>query len=207
MKIYDISMTIDENIPVYNNKKEKKPEFHIRATHELNHYHESSIAFDLHTGTHIDAPLHMIPNGETMSIYKLEDFITKCKVLDFTNLESSITRNDLISKEINEGDFILFKTKNSFTNQFSEQFTFLDKEGATYLVENRIKGVGTDGLGIERSQPNHETHKKLLEKKIMIVEGLRLKDIKEGLYTLIILPLKIISNEAAPARAILIAEK
>jgi len=206
MKIYDISMTIEEKMPVYHNNDEKRPKIVARHTHETSTHYESTITMDMHTGTHIDAPLHMIKNGKTMSLYQIEDFISTCKVIDLTDIDDKITKVDLENKEINEGDFILFKTRNSYTNQFIEQFIYLDKGGAHYLSDKKIKGVGTDGLGIERSQPNHETHKYLLDNSIMIVEGLQLKDIKEGQYTLIILPLKIEHVEAAPARAILIED-
>ncbi len=203
-KIYDISMTISEDMPVYNDNNEKRPKLIIRDTFETSNHYESSIILDMHTGTHIDAPLHMIKNGKTMNIYQIDDFISACKVLDFTNVNDRITKTDLETKEINEGDFILLKTKNSFTKQFQNDFVFLDKEGANYLKTKKIKGVGTDGLGIERSQPDLETHKELLGNSIMIVEGLRLKEINEGIYTLIVLPLKIHNTEASPARALLI---
>lgn len=88
--------------------------------------------------------------------------------------------------------------------EFNFEFVYLDKSGAAYLKETGIRGVGIDTLGIERAQPNHETHKVLLNQNIIIIEGLRLEDIKEGEYTLYVLPLKIKNTEAAPSRAILI---
>lgn len=204
MKIYDISMTIKEDMAVYNNNNEKRPQIIIRDTYETSNHYESSILMDMHTGTHIDAPLHMVKDGKPMDSYKVEDFITKCKVLDFTDVNDRITVADLQKKEIEQGDFILLKTKNSFTEHFESNFIYLDKTASSYLQKLGINGIGTDGLGIERNQPAHETHINLLSNNIMIVEGLRLKDIPEGIYTLIVLPLKILHTEAAPARAILI---
>jgi arylformamidase len=80
----------------------------------------------------------------------------------------------------------------------------LDKDAAKYLSMCKVKGVGTDGLGIERAQKNHETHKTLLKNGIVIIEGLRLKEIKEDTYSLIFLPLKIKGVEASLGRAVLI---
>lgn len=204
MKIHDISMMISPDMQVYKNKDEKKPRFINRANHDSSHVYETSITIDLHTGTHIDAPLHMIKDGETTEIYNLNSFYSKCKVFDFSHKENAIILDDLKTKDINEDDFILFKTKNSFSEEFIYDFVYLDKEAAKFLQERKVKGVGIDGLGIERNQPNYETHKTLLSNKIVIVEGLRLKNIPEGDYTLVILPLKIQNVEAAPARAILI---
>lgn len=206
MKIYDISMTIKEDMQVYKNKPEKKPVFQNTANHNIGTSYETKITMDLHTGTHIDAPLHMVKDGPTMEMYNIENYVTKAKVFDLTEIEEKITKADLTQFEISEGDFILFKTRNSFSEEFDFNFIYLDKTGAEYLKEKGIIGVGTDGLGIERAQPNHETHKILLNNNIMIIEGLRLKEIFPGEYTLIALPLKILTTEASPARAILIKE-
>lgn len=206
MKIYDISMTIHETMTVYKNKPEKKPKITNRSNFQTAQAYESTITMDMHTGTHIDAPLHMIEGGETMSMYSIERFVVKAKVLDLTHIEEAINQKDLEAFDIQENDFILFKTRNSSVEVFDFNFVYLEKSGAKFLVDRKIQGVGIDALGIERNQPNHETHKLLLGNQIMIVEGLRLKDVPEGEYTLIVLPLKILETEAAPARAILIQQ-
>lgn len=206
MKIYDISMKITEDMMVYKNRDNKRPKIIQMATYEKNNYYESNININVHTGTHIDAPLHMIDGGSNMDIYSIEDFISKAKVLDFTSIKDCITESDLRKKDIEEGDFVLLKTKNSYDTKFNEEFIYLEKSGANYLAALKIKGVGIDALGIERNQPNHETHKILFNNKIMIVEGLALKEIKEGHYQFIVLPLKLNELEASLARAILIKE-
>ncbi|HHU55591.1 MAG TPA: cyclase family protein [Acholeplasmataceae bacterium] len=204
MKIYDISMAINENMIVYKNKEEKKPKIINRANHNTSTYHESSIVLDLHTGTHIDAPLHMIKDGNMINDYSLSSFITPCYVIDFTNLEDKISEKDLKLKNIKVNDFVLLKTKNSFNESFDFNFVYLDEEGARYLKSLNIKGVGIDALGIERNQENHPTHKILLSNNIIIIEGLKLDNVPEGKYQLIALPLKIDGVEASPTRAILI---
>jgi arylformamidase len=204
MKIYDISSPIKENMTVYKNNEANLPEFIVTSNFSNSTHYETRLSINLHSGTHIDAPLHMIENGVTIDKYNLENFIIEAKVIDFTNLADRITKSDLEKVDIKKGDFIIFKTKNSFTEDFDFEFTFLEKSGAEYLRDLDIIGVGTDALGIERAQPNHETHVLLLNKGIIILEGLRLKDVPNGTYTLIALPLKIENVEAAPTRAILI---
>ncbi|AKL95677.1 kynurenine formamidase KynB [Clostridium aceticum] len=206
MKIYDVSMEIYEDMMVYKNREENKPKITVKADHSNSRTYESAITIGMHTGTHIDAPLHMLKDGETMESYNVEHLVKKCKVLDLTYVEDKITRDVLEEKDIDKGDFILFKTKNSFTEEFDFQFIYLEKSGAEYLRDIGIVGVGTDSLGIERDQPQYETHRTLLGKNIMIIEGLRLKEIVEGEYTLVVLPLKIRNVEASPARVILIKE-
>lgn len=206
MKVYDISMTIDHNMTVYKNKAEKKPKYKVLQDFTNNVAYESSIEMGMHTGTHMDAPLHMIENGGTIDNTPLSSTIGKCIVVDLTDVEDKITREDLIYKNINKDDFILLKTKNSYAEDFDFNFVFLEKGAAEYLKEKKIKGVGTDALGIERSQNDHETHKILLKAGIVILEGLRLKEVEPGEYFIYAAPLKIKGAEAAPTRAILIKE-
>lgn len=206
MKIYDISMEIKSDMQVYKNYEAKKPVFTVVDDFTNSSHYETKLSFNLHTGTHIDAPLHMLEHGATIESTPIEKFITKCKVIDLTYIEDKICGTDLVGKNILKDDFILFKTRNSFTEEFDYNFVFLEKTGAEYLKAVGIKGVGIDAIGIERSQPEHETHKILLSSSIPIIEGLILKEVEEGEYFLIAPPVKISNVEAAPARAILIKE-
>lgn len=206
MKIYDISMKIHFAMAVYKNKDDKRPIIKVVQDFANNSAYESSLTMNMHTGTHIDAPLHMVENGATMDEFNIERVITKCKVLDFTSIEHKITKEDLLTKEINKEDFILLKTRNSFQEDFDFNFVYVEESGAQYLKDKEIKGVGIDALGIERSQSGHETHKTLFSQGITIMEGLRLKDVAEGEYFLCALPLKISGVEASPARAVLIED-
>ena len=205
MEIIDISMPIHSNMPVFRNAEEKKPVFHItRNFVNGNGARETRMELELHTGTHMDAPLHMIEGGQNSSFFKVEDMVLPCKVLDFTDVEDGITEKDLQRKEIKAGDFILLKTKNSFQDGFCPDFIFVKESGARYLAQIGIRGVGIDSLGIERSQADHATHKALLGNGIYILEGLRLRDVGEVSYTLIAAPIYIMDVEAAPVRALLI---
>lgn len=203
LQIYDISMPITHMMPVYKGKEHKRPKLSIDSDFSSGSTYESRLEMNLHTGTHIDTPLHMIPEGYTLEKIELSKMVTDCKVLDLTNVEDKITESDLSKFNINEGDFILLKTRNSFEDILETDFIYLDKSGAEYLRSKKIKGVGIDALGIERNQPNHETHIRLFEADIMILEGLRLKDIEEGEYLLSAAPILIQGTEAAPVRAYL----
>lgn len=201
--IYDISMLIHEDMQTYKNNLGNKPVFKTNATHETSSVHDTSVTLNLHTGTHVDYPLHMIKNGDTSDTENLSPLLGPAKVLDLTHVKESITKEDLEQHNIEKDDFVLFKTKNSYTEHFLNDFIFLSEEGSSYLLEKGIRGAGTDALGIERSQKHHPTHKNLLGNGIIILEGLRLKDVKEGIYELICLPLKIKGVEASLVRAIL----
>ncbi|MFC3040383.1 cyclase family protein [Virgibacillus xinjiangensis] len=200
MKMYDVSAEIYEGMPVYKNKEEKQPKI---STVTNGHVTESRIDLDLHTGTHVDSPLHMINDGETMETINIEDLVGKVKLFDVTHVEDRITKEDIEGFPIERGDFILFKTKNSQEEAFDFDFIFVAADAAEYLAEVGIKGVGIDGLGIERSQPEHPTHRTLFEHRIIIAEGLRLLDVPEGEYFMVAAPLRIKGTDASPARVLL----
>lgn len=203
MKIYDISSPIFEGMPVYKNKPEKQPKI-MSVTN--GHVTESRLELDVHSGTHIDAPLHMVNDGETFETIPLEDLVGQVKVLDFMHIEDGITREDLEKFNLQENDFVLFKTKNSLDEDFNPEFIYLKESGANYLAELKVRGVGIDALGVERSQPNHPTHKALFGANIIVIEGLRLSEVVAGSYFMVAAPLKLIGTDAAPARVILIDE-
>lgn len=203
MAIYDVSMEIHEGMAVYKNSEKKKPTREITHKYSTDRINESKITLGLHTGTHIDAHFHMSADGETIESMDISKLIRKVRVLDFLNVFDKITKESLKEKDIEDNSFILLKTKNSLSDEFNIDFVFLEKSGAEYLRGKGIKGVGIDSLGIERSQPMHETHTILMESGAIIIEGLRLKDITEGDYMMYALPLKIRGGDGAPARVVL----
>lgn len=202
--IYDITMDIRNDMPVYKNRQEKRPVHRVVRDFASSGFYESRIDMDLHTGTHIDAPLHMIEKGSGVEGIGLRRLMTKCRVLDFTELDGKISKSHLEKKTIKPGDFVLLKTKNSYSGKFIDDFVYLDHTGAEYLRDCKASGVGIDALGIERDQPDHPTHKILLGHGIVILEGLRLAAVNEGEYILLALPLKVAGAEAAPVRAVLL---
>ena len=204
MNIYDISMRIDEGMTIYKDKKEKRPQLTVVRDFNSGDLYESRILMDLHCGTHLDAPLHAVRGGKSIDVQDLSQVVGKCKVLDFTHLSETIGQKDLAQKDIGLGDFILLKTKNSYSDRFDPYFVYLAEEGAQFIKGKGVRGVGIDALGIERSQPGHPTHTLLLAAGITILEGLRLADVKHGEYFLCAAPLKILNAEAAPVRAFLI---
>ncbi|WP_208591595.1 cyclase family protein [Gracilibacillus suaedae] len=202
MKFYDISMDVYPNMQVWEDIESNKPVFDRQTS---GHVTATTATLGLHTGTHIDAPLHMINNADTFETIQLERLVRKVKVLDLEDSKDGITRSDLEAHTIEQGDFLLCKTKNSYysSEHFDFNFIYLKEDGADYLVEKEIEGIGIDTLGIERSQDGNPTHRKLFRDDIIIVEGLRLKDIEPGEYFMVAAPLKLVGTEAAPARVLL----
>lgn len=206
MKIFDVSMMIKPDMPVYKNKEEKKPVFENASNFETGSSYETILKMNLHTGTHMDFPRHMIPNGATSNTLNLNQLITVVKVFDLTHVNDAIKDTDLVGFDIQPNDFILFKTRNSDEDYFNFKFIYVHESASIYLAEKRVSGVGIDALGVERDQPGHPTHKHLMHANVIIIEGLRLKEIEEKTYFMYALPLKIENVDALPLSVILIEE-
>ncbi|MCE1248187.1 MAG: cyclase family protein [Firmicutes bacterium] len=209
MHIIDISIPITPDMTVYKDQPDKKPVFKTTRSIEAgDRARETDICLNTHTGTHIDAKSHFLKDGEGISHFPLHHFIGKCRVIDLTSVKEKISENDIRDKEINEGDIILFKTANSLRTKpgFNFDFIYVDKTAAGFLAGKKIKTVGIDSLGIERAQPENETHKTLLSNNIAIIEGLNLAETEEGEYFLCCPPLSLGNLDASPARAVLIKD-
>ncbi len=205
MKIIDISWPITENITEYKDRTTIK--LTPVKSFLQDGVNETLITLHGHTGTHVDAPLHMLPDGNPIEKIELNKLIGECQVLDLTKVETKITKQDLLKYKIKENQIILLKTKNSYlepTEQFNYNFVYLGLSGAEYLASKNIKAIGIDYLGIERNQPNHPVHKIFLKTNVPIIEGLRLKRADEQIYEFCCLPMLIPNLDSAPARAILI---
>ena len=207
MKIIDISWPISKATTGYKDKN--TVQFYDTKEFAKDNVRGTSIHISSHTGTHVDAPSHFLKDGKTVDQITLDRVMGKCTVIDMTHCTDGITRDDLASSEIEQGTVLLLKTTNSHrlvTDSFDPHFIFLESSGAAYLAEKKVKAVGIDYLGIERGQPDHPTHKTLMQSDVVIIEGLRLAHVEPGTYFLICLPLAVMGLEAAPARAVLMAE-
>lgn len=202
--MYDISMTIKKDMPVYKGKAEIRPELKVVRDYSDGDAHESEIKMNVHTGTHIDAPLHMLEDGEDSNIFLQQNPFYQAQLLDLSDIEEKITAADLKEYQIKNNVFLILKTRNSDKNYLEktpEKFIYLAESGAKYLLEKNLQGIGIDSNGIERNQAEHPTHKNLLKNGVIILEGLRLNVVPAGDYVLLLSLLKIANSDGLPARA------
>jgi arylformamidase len=208
MKIYDVTIPISENVPVY----EGDPKVKINVTASLakgDAANVTRLSFGAHTATHVDAPNHFIEGTRKVHELDLQKFIGSCRVIELDESVLEIEPKHVENLETVER--VLFKTRNSnFWNEpekgFRTDFTYISPEAAQILVEKNIKLVGIDYLSVEKfGSEDFATHITFLEKEVAIIEGLDLREVPAGDYELICLPLKIISatGDGAPARTIL----
>lgn len=168
----------------------------------------SRISFGSHTGTHVDAPKHFFDDGQTVDQLPLARLVGPARLIEMDDKLASVGAADLERHDLTDQKRILIRTRNSrllSEPEFARDYTFLAPDGAEYLVELGIELVGVDYLSIEQFRSgHHRTHRTLLGKGVVIVEGLMLSGVATGDYELVCLPLRLEGLDGAPARAILI---
>lgn len=208
MRLYDISVGISPQMPVWPGDPPVRLERveHIAQGANAN---VSRLECGVHTGTHVDAPLHFIDGADSVDRLPLKVLtgrayvvdLRRASVLDAATLEAS----DIPPRTRR----LLFRTRNSDLwargeTRFQSDFVAIDASGAEWLVRKGVALVGVDYLSVAPYRQSRETHRILLGKGIVVVEGLDLSQVSQGRYTLCCLPLKLIGSDGAPARAILI---
>ncbi|MCI0335955.1 MAG: cyclase family protein [Acidobacteria bacterium] len=206
MKIYDVTVAISNDLPVYPGD----PAIDITRTSSLEKgdvARVSHLSFNTHIGTHIDPPYHFIMDGCTLDQVPLDVLIGPARVVDVGDI-NSIGIDSLESADLNGATRVLFKTRNSRfwreSKEFRRDFVYLETEAAELLVKRGVQLVGIDYLSIERFDfDKPTTHWALLGNNVVIVEGLDLSEVAPGDYELICLPLKIKDGDGGPARVVL----
>jgi arylformamidase len=160
----------------------------------------SRLECGVHTGTHVDAPVHFIDGAPAAESLPLDVLIGPARVVDLTGAE----RLDAAALDgLELGERILLKTRNSelwAQDSFSEDHVGLTESGAKALVAGGVRLVGIDYLTIG----DEDAHHVLLGAGVVAVESLDLRGAEPGEYELICAPLKLVGSDGAPARALLV---
>ena len=161
-----------------------------------------------HAGTHLDFPAHFFPNGKRAGDYPADAFLLPAVVISCGRLDR-LGPDVLTGVDFAPGDAVLFATRNSDEGlfrgaAFPEHFACLTPELAHELVRRRAGLAGLDAMSVEPlTDPTYPVHRILLGAGIRILEGLDLRGVLPGRYTLSCLPLAIPDAEASPVRAVL----
>lgn len=208
MKIFDVTVAVSENVPIYSGDPSVAvSSFMSMANGDAANV--SEIRLGAHTATHVDAPNHFIDGARRVHELDPHRLIGPCRVIEIDKSVVAIEPGHLGS--IGNAERVLFKTRNSaFWSEpetgFRSDFTYITLDTAKMLVERGIVLVGIDYLSIEKSgAPGHPVHIALLEKEVVILEGLDLRGIEPGDYEIICLPFKYEGGggDGAPARTFL----
>jgi arylformamidase len=194
MQIIDVSVPVRPGMITYPGDPEVRLE-RVSSIADGEAANLSRLDFGVHSGTHVDAPLHFVEGAASVETLPLEVLVGPCVVVE--GLEPASVPAG--------AERVLFKTANSRLwerDEFSEDFVKLDGEAARQLVERGVRLVGIDYLSIG----DEEAHRVLLGAGVVAVEGLDLREVEPGEYRLVCAPLKLVGAEGAPARVLLLRD-
>jgi arylformamidase len=210
MRIFDVSVSISPQMPVWTGD----PPVQIERVASINKGDPANLtrlSLGAHTGTHVDAPYHFFEKGLKVDQLPLSTFIGSAHVLEVHPGERTITATDLGSLGLpSTVQRLLIKTDNSYLwegglLEFEKDFIHLGHDAARWIVRRGIKLIGVDYLSVDSFDSGDKVaHHTLLEAGVVIVEGLNLSHVAQGVYQLYCLPLRIADSDGAPARVVLI---
>lgn len=208
MKITDLTHIICSDMPVFPGTEQ--PIFERANTLEKDGFQEAKITMYSHTGTHIDAPAHMLINGPYLDNLDIGHFVGNATILDFSNINIKLIDVDILKpfeEKIRNVEFIILKTgwsKYWGDEKYFKNFPSLTLESAKWLSQFNLKGIGIDAISIDdMDSTTFEIHKILMPKNILIIENLaNLDSVSNEFFILSILPLKNKDADGSPVRAI-----
>lgn len=219
MKIIDISMTLCEGMMTFPVNWHPFVEVTQLGRFEVEGRETRKLTLGTHTGTHVDAPRHFIPDGETIENIDLSIFFGQAVLLDFTDLpDKAEISSDMIKSKLGASDVkrLLFRFDWDHRIQSMRYYTdhpYLSEEACQYLVDRGTILVGFDspmpdnplnGKGTKNDSPNHTI---LLGNSVIILEYLcNLQQIDTQEFVLSAFPMKIKDGDGSPVRAVAIVE-
>ena len=214
-KIIDLSFPIHEGMTTFPAHWHPLVEITQLGRHGLENRETRKLVFGTHTGTHIDAPLHFIPKGQSIDRIPLERFMGKAAVINLTPIPSQheLSLSELkrkVGKAKNE--ILLLRTDWSLKWEDKTYYThypYLSLEATKWLVKRQTKLLGLDTPSPDN--PNHNRHAKLdspnhkllLGKDVILVEYLcNLAAIHSSEVNFLAMPLKIRNGDGSPTRCV-----
>jgi arylformamidase len=201
--LIDISVPIHEGMPIYDRNPGVRLE-RVLSLARGDSANVSRLELGLHTGTHVDAPIHILADGAGVETLPLDAFLGPAYVADATAAEEGAIDADVLARCAIPADAerVLVKTRNGALwdgRPFTRDFVRLDGSGAEFLIARGVRLVGIDYLSIG----DHDAHRLLLGGGVVALEGLELRRVAPGWYDLLCLPLDVVGADGAAARAVL----
>jgi arylformamidase len=213
MKVYDLSVALHTGMVVWPDDPEPALQSHL-STLSGDPCNVARLTLGTHSGTHVDAPFHYFPNGKTLEQVPLDRLVGPARVVEVAgeqDIGAAALETLAASGALPPGtERVLFKTRNTLRRLLEDTFFHTDyvavtPEGAEWLVARGVKTVGVDYLSVETYDTEDErTHRTLLAAEVLIIEGLNLRDVPPGDYTLVCGALKLAGGDGAPARVFLL---
>ena len=208
MKAIDLTQMLSPDMPVYPGTE--VPKIVDATSIEKDGFAEKLLSMYSHTGTHIDAPAHMLPGAFTLDRFPVDTFIGSAVVIKVPESSGGVIGSGLLEAKADSlkgCDFVLFNTgwdgKWGQDSYFSG-FPVLSAEAARWLCGRGLKGVGFDCISVDAvGSTDMAIHKILLGSGLVIVENLcNLAYLPGSTFIFSCLPLRIPDSDGSPVRAV-----
>lgn len=175
MRLLDLSQPLYDGAP--NCPVHPPVSFRLLEDHAAGGWRIEGIAMATHTGSHLDAPLHKIAGGKSISDLPLETFVGPARIADLRGiLPDAAIGPELLAarlRDVRRGDIVLLATgwgdKRAKTDEWLHHAPAVDTAGAHWLVERGVRGVGIDHYTVGDAT----THTILLGAEVWVVEELK----------------------------------
>lgn len=215
MKVIDLTHTIQEEMPVFPGTE--PPALMRAASCEEDGFREMLLKLTTHTGTHMDSPAHIFPDGITLDQFPADQFMGRALVIDCRALKAgeAITMKQLLryGEKVEQADFLLFYSgwdQYWGTSRYFGEYPCVDDEVLDYIIKGTYKGIGFDVMGLDPIRDeNLPWHKRLFQGRDMInMENLKnLGLCGHDLFWFFCFPMKIRNSDGAPVRAVACVEE
>lgn len=204
-RFYDISRTLFPGMAVWPGDPafELKPMGSLAEGSKVN---VTSLSLSAHTGTHVDAPYHFTEDGDTLEKVELSPYWGMAQVVTVQKESGPLFPADFTAVDLSLAPRLLVHSKTSSADPrvFQNDYVYPSPELADRLGEQGIILFGSDAPSVDASDAEElEGHHALQRNAILILEGLDLSDVPDGLYELVAFPLKILGGDGSPVRAVL----
>ena len=204
-RLYDISRTLFPGMAVWPGDTP----YDLRPTGSLaegSTVNVTTITLSAHTATHVDAPYHFSDDGDTMEAVDLAAYWGVAQVVTVTKADGPLVPDDFAGYDLSRAPRLLVRSSASEADPrvFQHDYVYPSPELADHLGAHGIILYGVDGPSVDASDsktlPGHHA---LQRNGILILEGLDLSEVSDGVYELSAFPLKILGGDGSPVRAVL----
>ena len=197
MKIYDISQEVFTSEVYPGDPVPEKKQLQSMENGDL--YNLTAFSMCAHNGTHVDAPRHFIKDGKATDEISLDAVVGMAYVSEYSGVicadDAAAIMNKAKAEDPEAAKRILIKGDVIVSNEAAEVFA----DSGILLIGNESQSVGPEDAPMT-------THLALLSREVVLLEGIRLSEVTEGVYFLCAAPLNLSGSDGAPCRAILISK-
>ena len=212
MNFIDLTHVVQPGMTVFPGTE--APVFEVGSSIEADGFEEKKITMFSHTGTHMDAPAHIIAGARRLDEFPIGKFSGKACVVDVNRNDAGKIDLEVLKNRaevILESEFVILRSGWSQlweSDEYFRNFPVLSSEAAQWLVEANVNGVGLDMISVDEvDSTDFAVHNILLGADLVIIENLtNLELLPDSVFSFYCFPLRIEQADGSPVRAVAAVE-